>query len=107
MTIREVIEAVAAQYGLDPQVAAAEDGSVTWSRGEQVFAAVSADGWTASFLLDPLVAGAAARTPDVRASSRGRGWVDLSPKVVDGHAADRAGAWFLSAYRRLSLGAGH
>jgi hypothetical protein len=51
--------------------------------------------------LDPLVAGAAARTPDVRASSRGRGWVDLSPRAVDGHAADRAGAWFLSSYRRL------
>ena len=47
---------------------AADDGSVTWARGDQVFAAVSADGTTASFLLDPLVAGAAARTPDVRAS---------------------------------------
>jgi hypothetical protein len=75
---------------------------VTWSRGDQVFASVSADGSTASFLLDALVAGAAARTPDVRASSRGRGWVDLSPPTVDGHAADRAGAWFLSGFRRLS-----
>ena len=102
MTLREVLDAAAAQYGLDARVAAAEDGSVTWSRGEQVFAAVSADGATASFLLDPLVAGAAARTPDVRASARGRGWVDLSPKAVDGHAADRAGAWFLSGYRRLT-----
>lgn len=101
MTLREVIEAAAAQFGLDARVATAEDGSVTWSRGETVFAALSADGATASFLLDPLVAGAAARTPDVRASSRGRGWVDLSPRSVDGHAADRAGAWFLSSYRRL------
>ena len=101
MTLREVLEAAAGQYGLDVTVGTADDGSVTWSRGDQVFAAVSADGSTASFLLDPLVAGAAARTPDVRASSRGRGWVDLSPRAVDGHAADRAGAWFLSGYRRL------
>lgn len=102
MTLREVIDAAAAQYDLEPRTETAADGSITWSRGDQVFATLSADGTTASFLLDPLVAGAAARTPDVRASGRGRGWVDMSPRVVDGHAADRAGAWFLSAYRRLT-----
>lgn len=102
MTLREVIEAAALGYGLDARLATADDGSVTWSRGDQVFATVSADGATASFLLDSLVAGAAARTPDVRASTRGRGWVELSPRVVDGHVADRAGAWFLSGYRRLT-----
>lgn len=102
MTLREVLDAAAAQYGLDARVALAEDGSTTWSRGDEVFAIVSQDGATASFLLDPLVAGAAARTPDVRASSRGRGWVELTPRVVDGHVADRAGAWFLSGFRRLT-----
>ena len=101
MTLREVIDAAAAQFGLDLRAETAADGSITWSRGDQVFATLSADGTTASFLLDPLVAGAAARTPDVRASARGRGWVDMSPRAVDGHVADRAGAWFLSAYRRL------
>jgi hypothetical protein len=101
VTLREVIDTAAAQYGLDPRIESAADGSTSWSRGEQVFAMLSGDGTTASFLLDPLVAGAAARTPDVRASARGRGWVEMSPPVVDGHAADRAGAWFLSAYRRL------
>ncbi len=101
MTLREVIEAAAAQYSLEVRVEEAGDGSVTWSRGDQVFAALSADGTTASFLLDPLVAGAATRTPDVRPSSRGRGWVEMQLRVVDGHAADRAGAWFLSAHRRL------
>ena len=101
MTLREVLEAAAVQYELDARATTAEDGSVTWARGDQVFAAVSADGARASFLLDPLVANAAARTPDVSASSRGRGWVELSPRAVDGHAADRAGAWFLSGYRRL------
>ena len=101
MTLREVIDAAAAQYGLEARMDTAPDGSITWSRGDQAFAMLSADGTTASFLLDPLVAGAAARTPDVRAATRGRGWVDMSPRVVDGHAADRAGAWFLSAHRRL------
>lgn len=106
MTLREVLDAAAARYGLDARVAMGDDGSVTWSRGDQVFAIVSGGGATASFLLDPLVAGAAARTLDVRASSRGRGWIDLSPRVVDGHVADRAGAWFLSGFRRLTgLGA--
>jgi hypothetical protein len=102
MTLREVLEAAAAQYGLEPRTETSADGSIAWSRGDQVFATLSADGATAAFLLDPLVAGAAARTPDVRASARGRGWVEMSPPVVDGHAADRAGAWFLSAYRRLT-----
>jgi hypothetical protein len=106
MTLREVLDAAAVQYGLDARVETADDASVTWSRGGQVFASLSADGTTASFLLDPLVAGAAARTPDVRASSLGRGWVEMQPRVVDGHAADRAGAWFLSGYRRLTAPAG-
>ena len=101
MTLRDVLDAAATQYGLDARVRMADDGSVTWSRGDQVFAIVTPDGRSASFLLDPLIAGAAARTPDVRPSSRGRGWVELSPAVLDGHVADRAGAWFLSGYRRL------
>jgi len=102
VTLREVLDAAAAQFELDARVGVADDGTVTWSRGDQLFAMVSADGRTASFLLDPLIAGAAARTPDVRPSPRGRGWVDLSPPAVDGHVADRAGAWFLSGYRRLT-----
>jgi len=102
MTLREVLEAAATQYGLEPRTETTAEGSIAWSRGDQVFATLSADGATAAFLLDPLVAGAAARTPDVRASARGRGWVEMSPRIVDGHAADRAGAWFLSAYRRLT-----
>ncbi len=38
MTLREVLDAAAAQYGLEARVAVADDGSVTWSRGDQVFA---------------------------------------------------------------------
>jgi hypothetical protein len=78
------------------------DGSAAWAVGGTIFAEVSPDGMAASFLLDPIVAGAAARTPDVRRSPRGPGWVEMRPRAVDGHAADRAGAWFLSGHRRLT-----
>ena len=77
------------------------DGGHTWSRNRRPFAGVSADGRTAEFLLDPAVADAAVRTPDVTHSSRGRGWVAFTPAELDDHAADRAAAWFASAYRRV------
>ena len=101
MTLREILDAAA---GETPGVDGAVDGEggTTWSAGGTVFAILSADGSTASFLLDPIVANAAARTPDVKRSSRGAGWVDLAPRVVDGHVADRARAWFLSGHRRLT-----
>ena len=76
------------------------DGSRTWSRNGRSFAALSADGRTAKFLLDPAVADAAIRTPDVTGSTRGGGWVAFTPVELDDHAADRALAWFASAYRR-------
>jgi len=101
MTLREVLDAAAAET---PGVEASADGggASTWSIGGTVFATLSADGSTASFLLDPIVANAAARTPDVQRSPRGPGWVHMAPRVVDGHAADRARAWFLSGHRRLT-----
>jgi hypothetical protein len=101
MTLREILEAAAEET---PGVEAVGDpgGGTAWSVHETVFAELSADGSTASFLLDPIVAGAAARTPDVARSSRGAGWVDMRPRVVDGHVADRARAWFLSGHRRLT-----
>jgi hypothetical protein len=77
------------------------DGSVTWSRAGRPFATVSPEGSSAGFALDPAVAAAAARTPDVEPSSRGPDWVDFSPADLDDHAADRAVAWLASAHRRL------
>ena len=101
MTLLEVLEASAAETaGVD--AAPSGDGGMTWSVGGTVFATLSADGTTASFLLDPIVANAAARTPDVQRAARGPGWVEMAPRVVDGHAADRARAWFLSGHRRLT-----
>jgi hypothetical protein len=32
-------------------------------------------------------------------STCGRGWVTLRPAILDGHAVDRATAWFESAWR--------
>ena len=101
MTLGELLAAVALEL---PEVGSATDalGAVTWSRGARPFATLSADGGTASFALDGAVAAAAARTPDVAASSRGPGWVDFTPAGLDDHAADRAEAWFESAHRRLA-----
>lgn len=101
MTLREVLDAAAA-ISPNVDVSTESDGSVAWSAGGTTFALLSADGGAASFLLDPIVAGAAARTAEVARSTRGAGWVELRPRVVDGHVADRANAWFLSGHRRLT-----
>jgi hypothetical protein len=75
-------------------------GGATWSTGGRAFASLT--GSTAEFRLDPLVAGAAVRTPDTRPSERGSDWVRFSPGALDDGAVDRAEAWFLSAYRRAA-----
>jgi hypothetical protein len=100
-SLRDVLD-VAARGTPGVEVATAADGAMTWSIRGTTFAELSSDGAVAWFLLDPIVAGAAARTPDVTRSDRGPGWVEIRPRVVDGHAADRAGAWFLSGHRRLT-----
>jgi hypothetical protein len=101
VTLREILEASATETP-GVEMGTDTDGATAWSYGGTVFAALSADGASASFLLDPIVANAAARTPDVKRSRRGDGWVDLTPKVVDRHVYDRARAWFLSGHRRLT-----
>jgi hypothetical protein len=78
------------------------DGSTTWSMEDVAFATLDGPGTTASFRLDPILAGAARRTPDTATSFLGPDWVEFRPTVVDGHAADRATAWFLAAVRRAS-----
>jgi hypothetical protein len=100
-TLLDVLEEAAADTP-EVEVVKAPDGTTIWAVHGTVFAELSADGTAASFLLDPIVAGAAARTPEVTRSARGPGWVEMRPKVVDGHVADRAGAWFLSGHRRLT-----
>lgn len=99
MTLQELLEEAA--LGLDDVSVLTDDiGAMSWARRGRAFAALSADGSVASFALDPAVATAAIRTPDTTGSPRGAGWVDFAPADLDDHAADRAEAWFESAYRR-------
>ena len=99
MMLRVVLEEEGSDLP-DTVVAEAADGSLTWSRGGRLFAVASVDGDRAEFGLDPVVADAAARTPDVTPSVRGTGWVTFAPQALDDHAADRAVAWLASAHRR-------
>jgi len=99
VTLRALLEAAATDL---PGVASTPEpnGSLTWSRGGRPFAVANADGSAAEFALDPAVADAAARTPDVQPADRGPGWVTFTPTVLDDQAADRAIAWLASAHRR-------
>jgi hypothetical protein len=100
MTLRDLLEHESTNLpGAEPTIG--PDGSITWSRGGRPFAVAAADGSSAEFALDPAVADAATRTPDVTPSSRGAGWVTFTPPDLDDHAADRATAWLASAHRRL------
>lgn len=103
-TLRDLLQAAAATADDDtpwPVIAeTAADGSTTWSMEDVAFATLDAAGTTASFRLDPVLAGAARRTPDTSASFLGPDWVEFRPTVLDGHAADRGTAWFLAAIRR-------
>jgi hypothetical protein len=100
MTLRELLADAAGQFD-DVGTSLGPDGTVMWSRGGRPFASVDPGGAVAEFALDPAVAAAAARTPDVRLSGRGEGWVSFAPEDLDDHAADRAVAWLASAHRRL------
>ena len=99
MMLRVVLEEEGSDLP-DTVIAEAVDGSLTWSRDGRLFAVASVDGDRAEFGLDPVVADAATRTPDVTPSARGAGWVDFAPLAIDDHAADRAVAWLASAHRR-------
>ncbi|MFP5342942.1 MAG: hypothetical protein ACLGIJ_08470 [Candidatus Limnocylindria bacterium] len=103
MTLREVLDAAAAADGA-PVTAEGSDGATTWAIEGVVFATLDRSGTTASFRLDPVLAGAARRTPDTGASFLGPEWVEFRPALVDDHAADRAEAWFAAALRRAEPG---
>ena len=94
-TLAERVEAVIAE--LDG-VAVVQTGDERELRGAgRLFAVVSPEGL--EVVLDPAVAAAARRTPDVTGSARGPAWVAFRPRVVDRFALDRAEAWLRSAHR--------
>jgi hypothetical protein len=88
----------------DVEARSAPGGETTWSSGGRPFTVLAGDGASAAFALDPAVAAAACRTPDVTPSGRGPGWVSFRPAALDDHGMDRARAWFESAHRRLGQG---
>ena len=93
-----VLDAAGTEAGVEAERQA--DGTTTWSGAAGPFAALAADGRSADFRLDPILADAAQRTPDATSSGRGPAWVTFSPRDLDGHAIDRALAWFAAAARR-------
>lgn len=101
MTLEELLATLAADLE-DVTASHAADGGTAWSRGAAVFASLDAGGGAAEFRLDPAIAAAATRTPDTGPSARGQGWVRFEPAALDGHAIDRATAWFISACRRTT-----
>ena len=100
MTLRGLLVDAVGQLD-DVESALTPEGAITWSRVGRPFSILAPDGASAEFGLDPAVAAAAARTPDVEPSSRGAGWIMFAPAELDDHAADRAIAWLASAHRRL------
>jgi hypothetical protein len=103
VTLQEVLATVAADVD-DVAASSTPAGGTDWSRGADVFASLASDGRSAEFRLDSAIADAAIRTPDTGPSTRGRGWVRFAPVSLDGHAVDRATAWFMSACRRTTTG---
>lgn len=103
MTLRELLATAAADLE-DVTAASSLEGEIAWSRGGERFAVLGGDGGAAEFRLESAVAAAAIRTPDTVPSPRGPGWVLFRPTTLDAHAADRAAAWFASAYRRIAGG---
>ena len=79
-----------------------DGGTTVWRAGHEAVPFAALSGGRAEFRLDPLVAGAALRTPDTTPSGRGPEWVAFAPAELDDAAIDRAEAWFLSAHRHAS-----
>ena len=104
MTLADVLEVAGEDAELGPPRREL-DGSTVWLVGTTVVVVLDPAGGTASFRLDPMLAGAARRTPDVSASPRGPEWVAFRPPVLDDHAIDRAEAWFAAAVRRAGAAA--
>jgi hypothetical protein len=95
-TLDERVEAVI--EALEAVERQREHESVSYAVGGRLFAVLMEDVLEAA--LDPAVAAAALRTPDVMPSSRGSGWIAFTPEAIDRFALDRADAWLRSAHRR-------
>jgi len=96
MTLAELLAEAGSTLGqVDRREA---NGGVEFLVDGRPFAALVGD--AAEFRLESVVGRAALGTPDVTPSARGAEWVAFRPRELDRFAADRATAWFLSAWRR-------
>ncbi len=102
MTLAELFEELMDDDGSPARSSPRSDGSIAWQVGGVDFSVVDPTGMAVSFRLDPELAAAAQRTPDVSASALGPAWVRFQPALLDDHAEDRALAWFEAAYRRAA-----
>ena len=98
MTFAEILDEAA--QGLDGVNRRVPDaGGVEYLRGDRAFAIVEPGEGAVTIHLSDAVAAAAVRTPDTAPAELGRGWVTLRPMSIDRQSADRARAWFESAWR--------
>ncbi len=94
-TLADLFERLARELA-DVSLVDSPNGS-EFRRGDRPFAALAGPGVEVRLHLE--VAEAATRTSHSTLSRRGPGWVRFEPPSVDTFALDRAGAWFLSAWR--------
>jgi hypothetical protein len=85
---------------LDEVVVSSEGDGVVYARGGAVFARAS--GSTLRVRLPVDIAEAALRTPDTSLDPDDRGWIRFVPGADGQHVADRATAWFQTAWRHAA-----
>jgi hypothetical protein len=95
MELEEILAGAAAS--LAEVEASPGDGGTAYARRGRTFAVAAAGG--VELRLDGAIASAALRTPDVRPSRRGPGWIAFRPRTTDRFALDRARSWFEAAWR--------
>jgi hypothetical protein len=74
-----------------------EDGGTTYRRGRVEIARCDPDALEVRLPVD--IADAATRTPDTVALDEQPGWIRFTPRSDERHVADRAEAWFRTAWR--------
>jgi hypothetical protein len=95
LDLQDLVAELAAD--LEDTSVSGDGGVVAYRRGETVFARASADFLELRLPVD--IADAAARTPDTVESAGAPGWIRFTPRGHERHVADRATAWFETAWR--------
>ena len=94
-TLADALEPLLTELGSIDRTDAA--GGAELRRAGRLFAVLGDE--RLEVVLDPAIAAAAQRTPDVTSSPRGPGWVSFRPGALDQFALDRAESWLRIAHR--------